>query len=186
MPSHAQRASCSIPTNPEIKNNKSLHLSYLPLVAAIALALNTPVQAATFTVSNTNDSGTGSLRQAVSDANALTGADKIEFDATLTGHKITLSTGEIEISDELIITGSITGDASSITIDGGNKSRIFLGSNIVAITLENMTLTHGKETATTEDYYSYDQSRRAFGGAIRADEFICASVSIYFSNDTHI
>jgi len=182
MPSHAQRASCSIPMNPEIKNNKSHRLNFLPLVAAIALALNSPVQAATFTVSNTNDSGSGSLRQAVSDANALTGADKIEFDAALTGQKITLSTGEIEISDELIITGSITGDASSITIDGDNKSRIFHGKNNAAITLENMTLTHGKETATTEDYYSYDQSRRAFGGAIRADGALVLSNTIINDN----
>ena len=35
--------------------------------------------AATFTVINTNDSGAGSLRQAVIDANANAGADTIDF-----------------------------------------------------------------------------------------------------------
>ena len=37
-----------------------------------------PAAAATFTVSNTNDSGPGSLRQAVIDSNAV-GADDIAF-----------------------------------------------------------------------------------------------------------
>ena len=36
-------------------------------------------EAATFTVSNTNDSGAGSLRQAILDANATSGADTINF-----------------------------------------------------------------------------------------------------------
>lgn len=38
-----------------------------------------PVEAATFTVTNTNDAGAGSLRQAILDANATPGADTIEF-----------------------------------------------------------------------------------------------------------
>jgi len=37
------------------------------------------VQAATFTVTNTNDSGPGSLRQAILDANATAGTDEITF-----------------------------------------------------------------------------------------------------------
>jgi hypothetical protein len=36
-------------------------------------------RAATFTVSNVNDSGPGSLRQAIADANASPGADVIQF-----------------------------------------------------------------------------------------------------------
>jgi hypothetical protein len=40
---------------------------------------------ATFTVTNTNDSGAGSLRQAVLDANAAAGADTIVFDASFNG-----------------------------------------------------------------------------------------------------
>ncbi len=44
------------------------------------------VHAATFTVSNLNDAGTGSLRQAIVDANATTeAADTITFAARLTG-----------------------------------------------------------------------------------------------------
>ena len=39
----------------------------------------------TFTITNTNDSGAGSLRQAILDANATTDADVIEFDIAGTG-----------------------------------------------------------------------------------------------------
>ena len=47
-----------------------------------------------FTVNNTNDSGSGSLRQAIIDANMHSGADTIEFDIPGTGvHTITPTTG---------------------------------------------------------------------------------------------
>ena len=39
---------------------------------------------ASFTVANTNDSGAGSLRQAIIDANALAGADSIDFNISIT------------------------------------------------------------------------------------------------------
>ncbi len=42
------------------------------------------ISAATFTVTNINDSGAGSLRQAVLDANAAATADTIVFDASFT------------------------------------------------------------------------------------------------------
>ncbi len=50
-----------------------------------ALCLTT-VQAATFTVTNTNDSGAGSFRQAILDANALIGVDDIAFNIPGSGH----------------------------------------------------------------------------------------------------
>ena len=58
----------------------------LSLVAIISLGLAwAPFQtarAATFTVTNTNDSGAGSLRWAINQANAIPGADTIQFDIT--------------------------------------------------------------------------------------------------------
>lgn len=48
--------------------------------ATLWLAATGAVQAATFTVTNTADSGSGSLRQAVQDANALAGVDLVVFD----------------------------------------------------------------------------------------------------------
>jgi titin len=50
------------------------------IIAALAcLLLFSPVWAATYTVTNTNDDGAGSLNQAITDANNNPGADTIEF-----------------------------------------------------------------------------------------------------------
>lgn len=57
---------------------KRLLLTSLLLGACVWL-LSKPAQAASYTVINTNDSGAGSLRQAIIDANAGIGADTISF-----------------------------------------------------------------------------------------------------------
>jgi hypothetical protein len=57
----------------------------------------------TFTVLNSFDSGAGSLRQAVLDANANAGQDTIAFAKTV--HQITLTSGELTITDSLNLQG---------------------------------------------------------------------------------
>jgi parallel beta-helix repeat protein len=64
--------------------------------------------AATFTVLNTNDSGSGSLRQAILDANATAGADMIDFDISGMGvHTISLLSPLPALTDD-----------AGVTIDG--------------------------------------------------------------------
>ena len=64
---------------------------------------------AIFTVTNTNDSGSGSLRQAILDSNAAGGSNTIEFDTSLIGQTITiLST--LPISTNAVIDGDIDDD----------------------------------------------------------------------------
>jgi hypothetical protein len=87
----------------------------------LLVALSSASRAATFTVTNLNDSGAGSLRQAVSDANANAGADTISFQPGLIG-TITLTTGEIVVYDELTIAGP---GAEMIAISGNHASGIF-------------------------------------------------------------
>src|SRR5262245_43194370 len=58
----------------------------------------------TFLVTNTADSGAGSLRTAVMSANALGGADTILFSPGAHG-TIILTTGELSITDDLTIAG---------------------------------------------------------------------------------
>ena len=70
-------------------------------VAALAAS---QAGAATFNVTNLNDAGAGSLRQAVIDANTNAGADVITFQPGLTG-TITLLTGQLSLYDSVDIQG---------------------------------------------------------------------------------
>jgi hypothetical protein len=109
----------------------------LLLVGSLSFAI--PVHAATFQVSNLNDSGPGSLRQAVVDANAAPGADNVVFQA-VTG-TIVLSS-EIAISDDLTITGP---GAGLLSISGNGSVRIFdiVGSaGAGSVSISGLTLTH--------------------------------------------
>jgi hypothetical protein len=71
----------------------------------LAVVLTGPVS--TFTVTNTGDSGQGSLRQAILNANANTGPDQISFNIPGAGpHTITPLSALPEISDPITINGS--------------------------------------------------------------------------------
>jgi hypothetical protein len=81
-------------------------------------------QADTFTVTNLDNDGNGSLREAVEDANQQDGDDVIAFQAGLTG-TIALSGADSDIEiyyDGLDIQGP---GAGQITVDGGGHDRIF-------------------------------------------------------------
>ena len=75
-------------------------------VALLFWAITAPLAAATFTVTNTNDSGAGSLRQAILDANANAGLDTIAFNIPGAGvHTITPATPLDTITDPVTIDG---------------------------------------------------------------------------------
>lgn len=88
-------------------------------------------------VTNTNDSGAGSLRQAVLDAAS---GEEITFSVTGT---ITLTSGEILIAQDLTITGPGSG---SLIISGNNTSRIFKMEPPGIITITGLTLQEGSST----------------------------------------
>jgi|RhiMetdeSRZDD1v2_1073273.scaffolds.fasta_scaffold06186_7 IPT/TIG domain-containing protein/S-layer family protein len=72
-----------------------------------------PLAAATFTVTNTNDSGAGSLRQAILDANAAVGADTIVFSITGSGvHTIAPPSALPLITEAVTIDGYTQSGAS--------------------------------------------------------------------------
>ena len=76
--------------------------SALPFERAAAQAW--PHMLATFTVTNTDDSGEGSLRWAIESANDNPGDDTVEFAASVTG-TITLTSGALYIVDGIDING---------------------------------------------------------------------------------
>jgi predicted outer membrane repeat protein len=95
----------------------------------------------TFTVLNLADSGVGSLRQAISDANALAGADAIDFAPALRG-TIALTGGQLEITDHLTIEGPGT---EHLIISGQDASRVFaIGGSTTNVVMEGVTIAHGR------------------------------------------
>jgi hypothetical protein len=94
----------------------------------------------TFTVLNLNDSGSGSLRDAITSANSNTGADTIAFATSLHG-TITLTSGELLITDSLTVNGP---GMTKLTISGNNASRILeTTATAVNVMFSGITMTHG-------------------------------------------
>ncbi len=84
----------------------------LGFVFAIAAAAT--LSAADFTVTNTNDAGAGSLRQAITDANGTLGADTILFAIPGAGQKtITVLSLLPQITETVTIDGGNNGDATN-------------------------------------------------------------------------
>ena len=100
------------------------------------------LQAATLTVTNTDDAGAGSLRQAIIDANAASGPDIIDFDAGVNG-TITLSTSLPTITEVLDIIGP--GDAT-LSVSGNDVSGVrpfTIGATISGLTVEKGNVIDG-------------------------------------------
>jgi hypothetical protein len=96
---------------------------------------------ATITVSNLNDAGPGSLRQALLSANASANLDTIVFASSLSGHTITLTTGRMNIDESVNIVGP---GPALLTIDANGYDQIFDiygDSKTINITISGLTLT---------------------------------------------
>jgi hypothetical protein len=117
----------------------------------LSLYAATPLSAQ-LTVSNTDDSGEGSLRQAITDCPA---DGTITFDLSLSGEIITLGGSQLDIDKSLTIDAS--GLSDGIIIDGGGngdfvqdggESRCFFvfdgdPDDAIMVTLNNLTIQNG-------------------------------------------
>lgn len=140
----------------------------LILVAALLPALSS---AATFVVTHTGDSGAGSLRDAIDQANRTAGADTVTFGSSAVG-ALTLTTGAIDIIDAVRIIGP---GATRLSISGNGSSRIFRVSpsvpdDVIAVDIEGLTFVNG----STPDE----------GGAIFADDSDLTVTNCVFRNNT--
>ena len=93
----------------------------------------------TLTVLNLHDSGTGSLRAAITAANAQPG-DTINFANGLHG-TITLTSGELLITANMTINGP---GANQLSISGDKASRIFDMTTGLNVTINGLAITHGR------------------------------------------
>ena len=93
-------------------------------------------------VTNTNDAGAGSLRQAIADA--LDGDDvsfnAVAFAAAGGPYTITLSTGEIAINNSITLTGPTV---AQVIVNGGGTSRVFSVSSGRIVAISNLNITGG-------------------------------------------
>jgi hypothetical protein len=94
--------------------------------------------AATITVTNLNDTGAGSLRQAISTANLDVAQDEIVFTASLTG-TITLASNLPTINNSLIITGL---GVDQLTISGAGLYTMFSVINGKVLTISKLNFTN--------------------------------------------
>src|SRR5262245_48855328 len=95
----------------------------------------------TFTVLNLADSGASSLRQAILDANTQPGLDVIRFAPAARDGTITLTSGQLSITDDLTLDGP---GAGRLAVSGNDASRVFQISGGVNVTMDGLTVTRGR------------------------------------------
>lgn len=112
------------------------------LVATVVLfcAMSVAAIADTITVINTNDSGNGSLRQAIANAND---GDTIEFDSSLNGQTITLTSGELPIDKSIVISGPGANLLGISRAQNATAFRIFHVMPNRSVTIQGLTISNG-------------------------------------------
>ena len=144
----------------------------------------------TYTVTNTNDSGAGSLRQAVLDASD---GDFITFDTSLSGEIIHLES-EILISDDLTIDGS--GVTRNVGVSGGNAVRVFHVTGNADVIFDHLDILDGQasdgaglyndNSTVTLSNCKFEYHNANDGGAINNDNGSLTISSCYFYNNSAV
>jgi hypothetical protein len=101
----------------------------------LACALAIPARADTIVVTNTNDNGPGSLRQALVEAN-----DGDTIDATGISGAIMLTSGVLLVDRSVTINGA---GADMLAVDGNGASRVFQIASDQTVTISGFTIRNG-------------------------------------------
>src|SRR6476469_2405795 len=121
-----------------MKKKRTAQFAFFDLRTRICFALFCSVSMTAYadiiTVTNTNDSGPGSLRQALADAN---NGDTINF--AVTG-AIALTTGELLVNKSLTISGP---GAGVLAVDGNATYRVFHVAPSKAVIISDLAITNG-------------------------------------------
>jgi hypothetical protein len=129
-----------------MKNRRIAKPAFFNLAARIWLTLicltSISASANIITVTNTSDSGPGSLRQALAIAND---GDTITFAVTGT---IGLTTGELMVNNSITISGP---GSQTLTVNANAMSRVFHISSGTTVTISGLTITNGN-ALPSDDY----------------------------------
>ena len=129
-----------------------------------------------FVVLNTNDSGAGSLRQAILDANAVVGVQTISFDIPGSGVQTIAPTSDLPaISDPVIIDGYTQPGASPNTLQSGDNAVLLIelsGSHVGtnSATASGLLLTGGGSTVeglVINDFIPGDRTHPSDSGRLK-------------------
>jgi uncharacterized protein (TIGR03437 family) len=139
------------------------------------------VEIQTGVVTNANDSGAGSLRQAV--LNATENSD-IQFDQTFFNvpRTISLTGGQLVIDKSLTINGP---GAKLLTISGNNQGRIFRIITGFTASLSRMTLTGGR-TPESNEGLATGGAIQSFGNLNLTDLAITSSTAVGRGGGVHL
>lgn len=111
---------------------------------------------ATFTVTNNNDSGAGSLRQAITDANTAAGADNIVFNIGAGGvQTIALQTPLPEITTQINLDGTTqpgSGGNPAIELRGDQIPAFGLGNSFLADFTNGLTFFAGSNNSVAKGF----------------------------------
>jgi Ca2+-binding RTX toxin-like protein len=130
-----------------------------------------------YNVYDTNDSGQGSLRQAILDAYTIPGVNTITFEGEIFADgvpdTITLTSGELMIASELIIEGL---GAEAIIVSGNNQFPVFVVDDndydsLSEVSIKGLTITEGQSGIVNRENLTVENSvishnRAGEGGGI--------------------
>ena len=157
----------------------------------VLIGVCTSLGAASFAVTNTADSGAGSLRQAIFEANDTPEGDEISL-AGLAG-TITLQSVLPTILGEVKISGP---GAAALKISGDNRSQILLIDGAGKLTLSGLTVADGRAEAylnggaiqnggtllISDCVFSNNHAYGGFGGAIYSEGTLTISGATFTAN----
>ena len=161
----------------------------------LALLILAPVtHGATFTVINTNDSGAGSLRQAVIDSNNAASSDEIVFSSFFNSAQTIQLNSAIFVSPGVGTSLTITGPGMNLLTVRGSGSALIFSRNVNhanSLLISDMTLTNGVGGAVgngnanlslTVTNVAFDSNTASFGGAIENQGQLSITGSTFTGN----
>jgi hypothetical protein len=153
----------------------------------VALLCASPTWAKTFTVTNLNDSGTGSLRAAINDAEARAGKDEIVFADGLSG-TITLGSELPTITDRA---GLVIDGGGDVTVSGNNAVQVLEVAPKAKLDLRSLTVSDGSNIVGGAIFNAgtlkvtnstFSGNRATTGGAIENAGTLEVTNSTFFGN----